>query len=226
MTLAETDSFISEVSEEVRRDRLYAFLRRWGWLIAAVLILIVGGAALNEWRKHRTEQAAEAAGDALRMAMLIDDPVARAAALAPLADAGDGSSVVASFARAGALLASGEKDGAAEILAAVVVNPSAVEPWRSLASLQRVMILGDGLPASERLGSLETLTATGAPFRLLALEQRALVYLDEGNLDAAAADLEAILDAPDVTEGLAGRARQLLIASGAPLPVEGTGADG
>ena len=31
----DSDSFISEVSEEVRRDRLYAALRRYGWLIGA-----------------------------------------------------------------------------------------------------------------------------------------------------------------------------------------------
>ena len=45
----ESDSFISEVSEEVRRDRLFATLRRYRWLIAAVVLLLVGGAAFNAW---------------------------------------------------------------------------------------------------------------------------------------------------------------------------------
>ena len=31
--MANNDGFINEVSEEVRRDRLYAFFRKWGWLI-------------------------------------------------------------------------------------------------------------------------------------------------------------------------------------------------
>ena len=64
----ESDSFISEVSEEVRRDRLYAALRRYGWLIAAAGLLIVGGAAVNAWRKARQRAQAEAAGDAMRAA--------------------------------------------------------------------------------------------------------------------------------------------------------------
>ena len=56
----ESDSFISEVSEEVRRDRLYAGLRRYGWLIAALVVLIVGGAAFNEWRKLSRQASAQA----------------------------------------------------------------------------------------------------------------------------------------------------------------------
>ena len=36
--MSETDSFIDEVNEEVRRDRLYGALRRYGWIaILAVL---------------------------------------------------------------------------------------------------------------------------------------------------------------------------------------------
>lgn len=224
--MAETDSFISEVSEEVRRDRLYAFLRRWGWLLGAVILLIVGGSAFNEWRKHQIEQSAQATGDALRAAMLTEDPVARAEALAPLADSDASSAVIASLARAGALLAADEKDGAAGILTELVVDPSVGEPYRSLANLQRIMILGDRLPISERLATLDTLTADGAPFRLLALEQRALVYLGQGDIEAAATDLETVLADPFVTAGLADRAQQLLVASGAPLPVAGSGVDG
>ena len=39
--MANNDSFINEVSEEVRRDRLYAFFRKWGWLIALGVIVIL-----------------------------------------------------------------------------------------------------------------------------------------------------------------------------------------
>ena len=42
--MSNPDSFINEISEEVRRDRLYALLRRWGWVAALIVIGIVGGA--------------------------------------------------------------------------------------------------------------------------------------------------------------------------------------
>ena len=55
------------------------------------------------------------------------------------------------------------------------------------------MLLGASMDASERQATLELLVNPGAPFRPLALEQRALMHLDAGNKAAAIADLEAVL---------------------------------
>ena len=49
--MSETDSFIEEVAEEVRRDRLFKMFRRYGWIAALVVIVIVGAASWNEYRK-------------------------------------------------------------------------------------------------------------------------------------------------------------------------------
>ena len=59
------------------------------------------------------------------------------------------------------------------------------------------MLLGPAMDASERQATLELLVNPGAPFRPLALEQRALMHLDAGDKAAAIADLR----------GGAGRAR-------------------
>ena len=45
----ETDSFIDEVTEEVRRDRLFALFRRFGWIALAIILIIVAGTA---WREY------------------------------------------------------------------------------------------------------------------------------------------------------------------------------
>jgi hypothetical protein len=85
--VSESDSFISEVSEEVRRERFALFLRRWGWLVALAILAVVGAAAGYEWRKAGQRAAAEAAGDALAAALALPDPSARAEALAsPMPD--------------------------------------------------------------------------------------------------------------------------------------------
>ena len=55
--MSDTDSFIEEVSEEVRRDRLFKLMKRYGWIAILAVLLLVGGAAFNEVRKAR--QAAE-----------------------------------------------------------------------------------------------------------------------------------------------------------------------
>ena len=50
--MSDSDSFINEVSEELRRDRLFALMRRWGWLAGLVVLAIVGAAAWFELPTH------------------------------------------------------------------------------------------------------------------------------------------------------------------------------
>ncbi len=219
----DTDSFISEVSEEVRRDRLYATLRRYAWLIAAVIALIVGGAAVNEWLKAHNAAKAEAAGDALRAAYGETDAATRAGMLGDFAAAHPQAAAVAKLAEAGSRADAGDTDGAAAILEEVAGDGKTGEIYRSLASLERVMVLGSAMDASERQVTLDLLAAEGAPFRPLALEQRALMHLDAGDKTAAIADLQAALADPRATDALRARARQLIIASGGALPAQAAG---
>jgi hypothetical protein len=46
--LTQNDSFIHEVTEEVRREKLYRFFRRYGWVIVAAIVIIIAAAAINE----------------------------------------------------------------------------------------------------------------------------------------------------------------------------------
>lgn len=218
--MSDSDSFINEVSEEVRRDRFYAFLRRWGWLIGLVLVLIVGGTAAVEWQKYRREAAARDAGDQLRSALDTPEPAARAEALGAIARGDGGAALIARFAQAGALAEQGETARAAETLAAVASLKDAPPLYRAMANLQRVMLMGSGMDRSERLAALEGLVGEGAPFRPLALEQRALAYHEEGENERAIADLRAAIEAPGATEALTARARQLIVAFGGRDPAE------
>jgi hypothetical protein len=216
--LSESDSFISEVSEEVRRDKLYAFLRRRGWLFALAILVIVGGTAAMEWRKHAREQAARNAGDEIRTALAQSDPEARAAALEAIGQTAREVALVARFARAGSLAEAGETAAAGDVLAEIAANPGTPALYQGLARLQRVMVMGDTLAASERLAALEALTQPGSPFRALALEQRAIARLGAGDTAGALSDLGAIEEAADASEPLRNRARQLVIALGGKTP--------
>lgn len=212
--MSESDSFIHEVSEEIRKERLMRFLRRWGWLIGAGILLVVGAAAYNEWSRHADAEAARRAGDALRAALAEQDPAARAGNLDALAETEPSTATLARLAQAGALLETGDRQGAAAILAAIGESGATAPIYRDLAALQRVMILGPDMDLTERQATIQTLAADGAPFRLMALEQRALLSLEADETAAAIADLETILADPSVPELLAARARQLVIAAG------------
>ena len=40
--MSDTDSFIDEVTEEVKRDRLFATMRKYGWIAVLIVLLLVG----------------------------------------------------------------------------------------------------------------------------------------------------------------------------------------
>ncbi len=211
------DSFIDEVTEEVRRDKLFGLMRRYGWIGIALVALIVGGAAFREWQKVSKENASEAFGDAILGAMAIDDPAARLKALDAVSATGARKAVVEMFAAAEALAA---KDKAAALaqLGAITADQSLPEAFRQLADLKSVIIAGEALPAGERDARLAALAAPGAPFRILALEQQAYVLVAADRKDEAIKAFEAILQDAGLTQGLKARASQMIVTLGGKLP--------
>ena len=214
--VSDTDSFISEVSEEVRKDQLFGYVRKYGWIAAIVIIAIVGGAAYTEWTKAQNRAAAEATGDALLGALLEDDPQARATALAEVTTEGPAASVT------GLLTASSQQEAgdfaaAKATLDGIAVNPDVPQVYRDLAVFKSALIEVDGADPAARRQALENLTTPGLPYRLLAMEQLALMDVAAGDQDAAVAGLRAIIEDAAVTRGLRDRAQTMMIALGEEL---------
>ena len=152
--------------------------------IAAVILLLVGGAAVNEWMKRREARAAAAAGDAHARRPRRDRPEGpRRRALGVRGGDPRRCRRRRASPRPGRLARAGDDAAAAALLAAVADDGSVPQLYRSLAALQRVMVLDAAMDASERAATLETLVQPGAPFRPLALEQRALMRLEAGDKD-------------------------------------------
>lgn len=210
------DSFIDEVTEEVRRDRLYALMRRYGWIGIALVALIVGGAAWREWQKSTKETASQAFGDAIMGAMANDDPAARMMALDAIAPSGARRAVVEMLAAAEAVAAK-DKAVALAQLGAITADKSLPDSYRQLADLKSLVIAGASLPAAERDARLTALAAPGAPFRILALEQQAYVLVAADRKDDAIKAFEAILQDAELTPGLKARASQMIVTLGGSL---------
>lgn len=213
--MANEDSFINEVSEEVRRDRLYGLMRRYGWIAILAVVLIVGGASWNEWRKANNRAAAEAQGDALVAALQAETPEARAEALAALPDPENaGTRAMLGLMKAAAASELAGANGEAEALDAVIADDAAPQVYRDVAILKRVMNGGALLSPDERIERLQPLMQPGNPFRLLAIEQRAFAEVELGDVGAATTSLEGILADAEVSEDLRQRAQQLIVALG------------
>ncbi|MGB3147458.1 MAG: tetratricopeptide repeat protein [Paracoccaceae bacterium] len=199
--MSETDSFIDEVTEEVRRDRLFAMFRKHGWIGLLLVLFIVGGSAWNEWKKARAEADAESFGDALLAAEAQGDAAARLEALRalgenPAAFPQDGQKMLLAFLTAAEAEAAGDLDGARAILSGLTEGKGLPGVYQDLALLRLVSLgWGQDDPAA-RAEALARLTTPGAPFRTLAQEQEVYGMLEAGETDAAIARLQEIrLDA-------------------------------
>jgi len=215
--LSDTDSFIEEGTEEVRRDKLFAAMRKYGWIPILAVLLLVGGAAYNEWRKASERSAAQDLGDAILQATANNDVAARPELLAKVTASQNSSKVFLDMFEAAALAEAKDKTAALKILDKIATNTDAPKIYQQLALLKSVILRGSDQDKANRLASLKILSAAGNPFRVLALEQTALAYVDYGNNTKAIEVLRTILDEPGATQGLLQRAQQLIVALGGTI---------
>ncbi|MGI9397041.1 MAG: hypothetical protein ACR2OS_06025 [Paracoccaceae bacterium] len=212
--MSETDSFIDEVNEEVRRDRLYAALRRYGWIAIVAVLAIVGGAAVNEYRRASDLALAQQRGDAILQALESDTGESRSAALGEISTEGSAVSALVGLFRASELVMMQDPAAASDVLAALIGQESVLGDYSDLALFKQLLLEGSGLDASARRSGFEQLSAAGNPLRLLAQEQLALLDLQENDETAAVKRLRDLLQDAEMTQNLRQRLGQLMVALG------------
>ncbi|AZV79098.1 hypothetical protein EBB79_15270 [Parasedimentitalea marina] len=215
--MSDTDSFIDEVTEEVRRDRMFLMMKRYGWIGAVVVVAIVAGAAYREYDRAQTSAAAESLGDAVIAALAENETDKRAEALATIDAETPGGDAILKMLQAGALANSDQGDAAVTLLAEISTNADLPLIYRHIATFKALGLQYDSLSAQDRRIQYETLAQPGAPLRLLAQEQLALIDIADGDAEAAIARLQAILEDAEVTADLQDRARQVIVALGGTL---------
>lgn len=221
--MSETDSFIDEVTEEVRRDRLFALFRKYAWVAAALIALIVGGAAFNEWRKAKAETEAQAFGDAILAAEAAEDRVAALDGVAAQAGLDAQQKALVAVLAADAALKAGDRAGAKTRLEAVAGQATLPASLRDMARLKALLLADPTADPALTDAALTELAAPGAPYRLLALEQKAAALAAAGRGDEAVTLYRQILAEPDLTANLRRRVSEMMVTLGAdpvaePLP--------
>jgi hypothetical protein len=209
------DSFIEEVTEEVRRDRLFALFRKYGWIGGLLVVALVGGTIWTEWTRARAEARAQAFGDAVIDALDLGSPEERRAALAAIPADGEQAALLQ------LILASDPDEDRAATLAALdrVVADTTLGPiYRDLAQLRRVLVAGQSMPLAERRSALEGISAAGRPYRTLALELLAYLMVEEGQVDQAIAAMSALMQDQEAPGPMRARLGQMITALGGTLP--------
>jgi hypothetical protein len=212
--LSNPDSFIDEVTEEVRRDRLFRLFRKYGWIGVVIILGLVGGTAWTEWTKARDAARAQAFGDGVIDALDQGAPQDRRELAAVPSDAGQAALL-------NLILASDPAEDKAATLAALekVAADAALAPaYRDLATLRRVLVAGADLPLADRRTALQEIAGAGRPYRVLAEEQLAYLLIEEGKTDEAITALVALVQDQDASGALRARAAQVVTALGGTLP--------
>ena len=213
--MSDTDSFIEEVTEEVRRDKLFAVMRKYGWIGVVGVLAIVGGATYNEFSKSQKTARSQAFGDSVLNAVDQSDAAARITALGAITAPSKDGTVVVSLLEAAEAATKGDVAASTLVLSKVSNTADVSAQYRDLAFFKQLIRTGDGaLSTDERRLGLDELAAPGNPLRLLAEEQIALIDLADANPEAAISRLSAILEDADLTQGLRQRVTQLMIALG------------
>ena len=209
--VSDTDSFIEEVSEEVRRDRLYGFFRKYAWVGILVVVTIVGGTAFLEFQKSKAKTKAEALGSAIIEALEISNEKERVELLGNIEVSNSEAKSIVALLLAAEEISLQNYDAASKNLNAISEDQSISQIYRDMAKFKFLLISHGRLEVELLLTGFEDLASPGNPFRLLAEEQIALLRLKNKENEAAINILKSILDDAELTDTIKQRVSQLLI---------------
>ena len=206
--------FISEVEEELRKDDYNKFLRKFGPFIIGLLIALVLVVAYLEWRDYSTERTARAASlsyleaDQLLQEERYDE--ARVAFLA-LADVAPDGYAGLSLMRAAIIAGDQGNEAEAIRLYDAASSRFALDRHAQLAQLKAAYIVANQGNWSDVEQRVSALTSQDAPYEYLAKELLATALLNQGDIEAARAELAYLDSVPGVPETISRRAQQALV---------------
>ena len=210
-----------EVDEELRAERAQQLLKRYGGLIVAGAVAIVGAAAgWQGWRWYEARHDQATALEYITASNLADATLAgssetnRNAAIAAFARLAsttpEGYATLARLREAALKADAGDLPGAAGLWDSVAADSSADPLLRDLASFlwaQHEIDTGDPSLLEARL---KALAVPDNPWHSLADEQLALLDLRQGKADQARMTLRRLAQDTTAPSGVRGRASALL----------------
>lgn len=187
--------FIREVDEDLRQEKVKQALNRYWYVIAGLVVLILGG--VGAWKAYdylRTEKAEAASArylDALDLDRTGKGEEAITALQALQGDSTPGYQLLARFRLAGATSAK-DAAGGARLFDDLAADPAVEPAMQAVARLRAALLLLDKLPYPELRQRLDPLADANSPIRNTAREMIALAALKAGKVDDAAHALDAI----------------------------------
>ena len=174
VTPKDSDTFLREVDEELRRERVNSFVARWGWYIlggAVLLLAAIGGYIW--WQHHQNVQAGQASEKLIQSQDQLDARNARGAAatIDELASSDRaGYRIAALFQRANAQIQTNAVPAAVETLKGIANDASAPQPYRDAALIRQTQLEFDSLNANQIVPECTFEKRSATVMRVISLE--------------------------------------------------------
>lgn len=210
----QTDTFMREVQEEIRRERLARLWDRYGVIGIGLAIALVIGVGVYQYNQHTTQAAREKAGvefeAAARLASegKVEDAQKAFDAMVKTAPAGYGT--LARLRAAGALATENKRAEAVAAYDAVVKDTSSDVLLRDFAAVQAALLRVDEADWTEMQNRLKDLTSDTNAWRAPARELLGLAAFKAGNQDEARKAFEQVLADTSAPPSTAERARVMM----------------
>lgn len=183
------ETFLREVDEELRRERINRIVGRYGWAIVAGIVLILGAIGGYMWWQNREQERAAAQGEALLETLTNLESGNRNAATPKInelvASRVDGYRVAGLFARANAEAGAGNNAAAIATLKSIAGNEDFAEAYRHAALVRHTAMEFDRIQPQVVVQRLRPLARPGQPYFGSAGEMVAVAYLKMGQPNRA-----------------------------------------
>jgi hypothetical protein len=191
------DAFLREVDENLRRDQLQEFARRYGmWLVLAVVLLLAGVGGWLYWQNQQQQRSAERSEELHRIFRDISagnmDTVPQR--LEQLEDSGDAMRASALLTGAAAALETNDRARAIAKYRELANDDGLPQPYRNIATVRLTALEFDTMKPEDVVARLQPLAKAGEPWFGSAGELTALAYLKQGQ-DRKAGELFAAIAA-------------------------------
>ncbi len=207
------EAFLREVDDELRRDQIEGFWKRWGRMLVGGIIAVLALWAGWLWWQSRQSAAKGLDGEAMSAAMSAleqGNTGAAAPAIRNLKDSKfDGYRASARMADAALALQRGDAKAAAKAYGEVAADTAVAAPWRDLALVRKTAAEFDTLKPEEIIARLKPLAASGNPWFGSAGEMTAIAWLKAGKPELAAKLFAEIAKDEQVPETIRSRAVQM-----------------
>jgi hypothetical protein len=210
----QTDSFLREIQEDIRREQMAQIWSRYGTYIIAAAALIIVAVAGYQYVQYQRSSAAQTAGarfeEALRLASSGKSAEAQQMLDGIVKESPRGYGALARLRVAGDMAKSGKKAEAIAAYEAVHSDRGTDELFRDFAALQIAMLKLDSADWTEMQNRLNDLMNDRNPFRASARELWGWAAYRAGRLEDARKTFEQLLADGRVPPSMIERAQLML----------------